>query len=81
MKHSPVLPKIFSRAVHSRKNRVLITLDINFANQAYAPHRHAGIVVLRLPTQEKATLLFYVRKAIPVLRDRSLSGEFGDCST
>ena len=55
---------------------MLITLDLDFANiQAYPPGHYAGIVVLRPKTQDRATVVAYVRKLTAVLQRRSPSGE------
>ena len=59
-----------------REGRVLVTLDLDFSNiQAYPPERFAGIVVLRLRAQDKATVVEYMRRAVLVLRQRSPVGE------
>jgi predicted nuclease of predicted toxin-antitoxin system len=56
--------------------RVLVTLDLDFANiQAYPPDQHAGIIVLRPKTQDKPTVLAYIRKVIAILQRRSPVGE------
>ena len=40
------------------ESRVLITLDMDFANiRAYPPEEHAGIVGFRLKAQDKATIV------------------------
>ncbi len=64
-------------AAHARSEaRVLVTLDLDFANiQAYPPCRHAGIIVLRLNRQDKASVVALLRRAIPVLQQRSPVGE------
>ena len=65
---------IAARVQH--ETRVLATLDLDFANiQAYPPDRFAGIVVLRSKTQDKPTLVAYVRKFMAVLQHRSPIGE------
>jgi predicted nuclease of predicted toxin-antitoxin system len=59
-----------------REGRVLVTLDLDFANiQAYPPDQFAGIIVLRLKAQDKPTVLAHVRRAIGVLQQRSPAGE------
>ncbi|MBI4910079.1 MAG: DUF5615 family PIN-like protein [Acidobacteria bacterium] len=56
--------------------RVFLTLDLDFANiRAYPPSRHAGIIVLRPPTQDKLTVLNLIRRVIPILQDRRPAGE------
>jgi predicted nuclease of predicted toxin-antitoxin system len=58
------------------EGRVLVTLDLDFANiQVYPPAHFAGIIVLRLKAQDKATVLAYLRRAISVLKQRSPVGE------
>ena len=58
------------------ESRVLVTLDLDFANiQSYPPDYYAGIVVLRSRTQDKATVVTYVRKLLAVLEHRNPSGE------
>ena len=45
----------------AQEARVLITLDLDFANiRAYPPERYAGIVVLRPKTQDKPTVVAYI---------------------
>ncbi len=49
-------------SVRTNEGRVLVTLDVDFANiTAYPPRDHAGIVVLRLPRQDKFTILNVMR--------------------
>jgi len=64
-------------AVRSRaEGRVLITLDLDFANiRAYPPAEYAGIVVLRLKRQDKHAVLALVRRAALVLANRAPEGE------
>lgn len=58
------------------EGRVLITLDLDFANvQAYPPEQHSGIVVLRIKTQDKPSVLAYVEKMVAVLERRDPVGE------
>jgi predicted nuclease of predicted toxin-antitoxin system len=59
-----------------REARVLVTLDLDFANiQAYPPNQHSGIIVLRPNTQNKATVVSLLRRILPVLQERSPVGE------
>jgi predicted nuclease of predicted toxin-antitoxin system len=54
------------------EGRVLVTLDLDFANvQAYPPGSHSGIVVVRSNSQDKATLISILKRALPVLMSRS----------
>ena len=56
--------------------RILVTLDLDFANiRAYPPDEYAGIVVLRPKTQEKPTLIAYTRRLAMILAGRDPSGE------
>jgi predicted nuclease of predicted toxin-antitoxin system len=58
------------------EDRILLTLDLDFANiQAYPPHEHPGIIVLRLKSQDKATVIAYVRRMAAALDRRSPVGE------
>ena len=58
------------------ENRILVTLDLDFSNiRAYPPDEHAGIVVLRLKTQDKATVLAHVRRLLMALGKRNPAGE------
>jgi predicted nuclease of predicted toxin-antitoxin system len=53
--------------VCDREMRVLITLDLDFADiRTYAPQEHFGIVVLRLNRQDKQHVLFTVQTVIPL---------------
>jgi predicted nuclease of predicted toxin-antitoxin system len=64
-------------AARSRsEGRILITLDLDFSNiQAYPPGTHAGIVILRLKRQDKATVIAYMRRLAAALPHRSPVGE------
>ena len=58
------------------EGRVLLTLDLDFANiRAYPPDQYPGIIVLRLKTQDKATVVAYVRRIAVALERRSPAGE------
>ena len=64
-------------AVRSRaEGRVLITLDLDFANiRAYPPADYAGIIVLRSKRQDKNTVLTLVQRIALVLLNRAPAGE------
>jgi len=67
--------QVFAASVQSER-RVLVTLDLDFSDiRAYPPDQFAGIVVLRLKTQDKATVLAHMRRAVAVLQLRSPVGE------
>jgi predicted nuclease of predicted toxin-antitoxin system len=54
------------------ENRVLITLDLDFANvQTYPPGSHSGIVVFRPGSQDKPMLISVLQCLLPVLKRRS----------
>ncbi len=58
------------------EDRILVTLDLDFANiQAYPPGQYPGIIVLRLKTQDKATVTSYVRRFAAVLDQRNPNRE------
>jgi predicted nuclease of predicted toxin-antitoxin system len=50
------------------EDRVLMTLDVDFANvQAYPPKSHPGIVVFRSKSQDKPTLVALLKRLVPAL--------------
>jgi predicted nuclease of predicted toxin-antitoxin system len=50
------------------EDRVLMTLDLDFANvQAYPPKSHPGIVVFRSKSQDKPTLVALLKRLVPAL--------------
>ena len=54
------------------ENRILVTLDLDFCNiRAYPPEDYSGIIVLRLKTQDKPTVLSYLRRVVAALRARN----------
>lgn len=56
--------------------RVLVTLDLDFANiKAYPPGQHAGIIVLRPKIQDKSSVLSFIRSVVSMLQHRSPVGE------
>jgi predicted nuclease of predicted toxin-antitoxin system len=55
------------------EDRVLITLDLDFANvRVYPPMQHLGVVVMRPPRQDKATVMGMLRQLLPVLDSTSI---------
>ncbi len=60
-------------SAHCRtEGRVLMTLDLEFANvQAYPPKSHSGIVVFRSKSQDKPTLIGLLKRLVPTLMQRS----------
>ena len=60
------------------EGRVLITLDLDFANiQAYPPAAHSGIIVLRLKREDKHAVLGLVVRLISALKTRLPAGISG----
>lgn len=58
------------------EGRILLTLDLDFANiRAYPPDQYPGIIVLRLKSQDKASVVAYVRRIAAALEERSPNGE------
>lgn len=58
------------------ENRILVTLDLDFSNiRSYPPDEYAGIIVLRLKTQEKSTVLSYIKRIGTALQQRTPDGE------
>jgi predicted nuclease of predicted toxin-antitoxin system len=57
------------------EDRVLVTLDLDFADiRLYRPADHAGIIVLRVPQQDKQNVLEIIDRLIPVLAQESAAG-------
>jgi predicted nuclease of predicted toxin-antitoxin system len=64
-----------ARSVRAQ-GRVLITLDLDFANiQAYPPSTHPGIIVLRLKRQDKHAVLGLVLRIVSALKARLPAGD------
>ena len=56
----------------NRENRVLITLDLDFADiLAYPPAKYAGLIVLRLRRQDVNSVLEVLTRLVPILRSES----------
>jgi predicted nuclease of predicted toxin-antitoxin system len=54
------------------ESRVLMTLDLDFANvQAYPPKSHSGIVVFRSKSQDTPTLIGLLKRLVRALKQRS----------
>ena len=54
------------------EDRVLITLDLDFANvQTYPPGSHSGVVVLRSGSRDKPLLISVLKRLLPILTRRS----------
>jgi predicted nuclease of predicted toxin-antitoxin system len=62
-------------SVCQREGRVLVTLDLDFADiQTYPPDRYPGFVVLRLVRQDKARVLRVIARTIPLLMSEAVAG-------
>jgi len=58
-----------------RESRALVTLDGGFSDiRAYPPHEYPGLVVLRLPRQDKMFVLQVCQRLIGQLTSEQLSG-------
>jgi len=58
------------------ESRVLVTLDLDFANaQAHPLGTQSGIIVFRCKSQDKLTLLLLLRRILPVFKSRSPQGQ------
>ncbi len=54
------------------EGRVLLTLDLDFANiRSYPPGDYSGIVVFRSKAQDRINPISLLRRLIPVLLERS----------
>ena len=63
-------PKVFD--VCQEEERILITLDVGFANiRAYPPGSANGILVLRLVQQDKPYVMGVMRRVLPLLARES----------
>ncbi len=53
------------------EDRILVTLDLDFSNiRAYPPEEYVGIIVLRLKTQDKPTVLDCMKRIATALQRR-----------
>ena len=58
-----------------REGRALITLDLGFADiRAYPPQQYHGLVVLRLPRQDKKHVVNICERLVPSLSKEPLRG-------
>ncbi len=57
------------------EGRVLITLDLDFANiRAYPPQQYAGIIVLRLASHSRSHVLRSATQLLPLLSESDVAG-------
>ncbi len=62
-------------SVCRREGRVLVTLDLDFANiRNYPPDHYPGLIVLRLTRQDKPKVLKTVARIIPLLASEEVTG-------
>jgi predicted nuclease of predicted toxin-antitoxin system len=65
--------RVIEACRHER--RALVTLDLDFSNiHAYPPAAYAGIVVLRLASQEHAVVDAAIRRVLMLLTQEPLAG-------
>lgn len=58
-----------------REERVLVTLDLDFADiRAYPPHRYPGFLVLRVRRQDKKHLVRVFQRVVPMLKQEPVEG-------
>ena len=58
------------------EKRILVTLDLDFGNiSAYRPEEYFGIIVLRLKSQDKPTVLSYIRRVAAAVEQRNPHGQ------
>ena len=58
-----------------REGRALVTLDLGFADiRAYPPAAGPGCLVVRLARQDRNGVLCAIRRVLPLLRKRTVSG-------
>ena len=58
------------------EGRILVTLDLDFADvRAYPPHRHPGLIVLRIGSQAPRRQMEVVSRLLPSLSGSSIQGQ------
>jgi len=63
-------------AVCRQEGRVVVTLDLDFADiRAYPPADYVGIIVLRLSRLDKRRILIAVERLLAVLENETLAGK------
>jgi len=61
--------------VCAHEQRILFTLDLDFADiRSYPPSYHCGIIVLRLPQQDKSSILAITTRILDLLRTEPITG-------
>jgi predicted nuclease of predicted toxin-antitoxin system len=57
------------------ESRALVTLDVGFGDlRRYPPHAYAGLLVLRMHSQDRAHVLKVVERLLPMLDTEPLAG-------
>ena len=57
------------------ERRVLVTLDLGFSNiRGFKPSDYPGLVVLRVRSQDKSTVIAAVQRIVPKLKTEKLEG-------
>jgi predicted nuclease of predicted toxin-antitoxin system len=63
-------------ALLKRESRALVTLDLGFADiRSYPPGEYQGLVVLRLPRQDKTLVLLTCSRLVAALATQDLAGQ------
>ena len=63
-------------AVCQQEERVVVTLDLDFADiRTYPPADHAGIIVFRLTLLDKFHVLSVLRRLLSILDQEPLAGK------
>jgi predicted nuclease of predicted toxin-antitoxin system len=63
-------------AVLKRESRALVTLDLGFADiRSYPPGEYPGLVVLRLPRQDKTLVLQMYSRFVVALATQDFAGQ------
>jgi predicted nuclease of predicted toxin-antitoxin system len=63
-------------AVCQQEDRIVVTLDLDFADiRAYPPSDYAGIIVFRLTVLDKFHVLSVLQRLLPVLDKETLVGK------
>jgi len=58
-----------------REERVLVTLDLDFADiRAYPPQQYPGLIVLRVRQQDKTHLIQVFQWVVPALKQEPVDG-------
>jgi predicted nuclease of predicted toxin-antitoxin system len=62
--------------VCKKEKRVLLTLDLDFANiRNHPPNEYTGIIVFRVPSQDRKSITILVEKMISFLKKESPVGK------